>query len=84
MDNLETKTSQAITLFRNGCHKEALAIFVTFKVGFTKDEKRTLQIAYETLLGHGLFYAQLSIDIQLEVEKSKEIINKKYTSNENT
>ena len=42
---METKTSKAIGLFKDGRLRDALAIFKTFKIGFTKDERRTIQIA---------------------------------------
>lgn len=75
---METKTSKAISLFRSGCLKEALAIFSTFRVGFTKEERRTLKIAHECLSGNAGFYRQLGIDTRLEIEKSKNIILTKY------
>lgn len=73
-----TKTSKAITLLRSGCLKEALAIFSTFRVGFTREELRTLKIAYECLTGNAVFYRQLGIDTRLEIEKSKSILLDKY------
>jgi len=73
-----TKTDKAIGLFKDGKLRDALAIFRTFKIGFTKEEKRTLQIASETLNGCGLFYRQLGIDTALEVQKSITVIKRKY------
>ena len=75
---METKTSKAISLFRSGCLKEALAIFSTFRVGFTKEERRTLKIAHECLSGNAGFYRQLGIDASAEIEKSKSILIAKY------
>lgn len=75
---METKTSKAISLFRSGLMKEALAIFRTFRNGFTQEERRTLQIASETLIGNGRFYQQLGINTEKEIEKSKRIIESKY------
>ena len=48
---MRTKTEKAINLFESGCLKEALSIFRTFRIGFTKEERRTLKIAYECLSG---------------------------------
>ena len=48
---MRTKTEKAINLFESGCLKEALSIFRTFRIGFTKEERRTLQIASESLAG---------------------------------
>lgn len=75
---MKTKTSKAITLLRAGCLKEALAIFSTFRIGFTKEERRTLKIAHECLSGNAGFYQQLGIDTNAEIEKSKSILSKQY------
>lgn len=75
---MELKTNKALDLFRAGNLKEALAIFRTFRIGYTKDERRTLQIAHESLCGHSQFYQNLGLDTQAEIEKSKEIIETKY------
>lgn len=75
---METKTNKAVLLFRSGQLKEALAIFRTFKIGFTNDERRTLQIASESLSGNSLFYQQLGIDTAKEIEKSKSILISRY------
>lgn len=75
---METKTSKAITLLRSGCLKEALAIFSTFRIGFTKEERRTLKIAYECLSGNSVFYQQLDVNVDNEIEKSKLILENKY------
>ena len=75
---MQTKTSKAISQFRSGRLKEALAIFCTFRIGFTKEERRTLQIANDSLSGNSSFYRQLGIDTDKEVEKSKYILTSKY------
>lgn len=75
---MKTKTNKAISLLQCGDFKAALAIFSTFRMGFTKEEQRTLKIASESLSGKGSFYRQLGIDIDKEIEKSKSIITSKY------
>lgn len=75
---METKTSKAISLLCTGDLKGALSIFRTFRIGFTKDERRTLQIASESLSGNSSFYRQLGIDTNNEIEKSKVILTSKY------
>lgn len=75
---MKTKTEKAISLFKSGCLKEALAIFRTFRIGFTKEERRTLQIAYESLTGNDDFYKQLGIDTSDEIDKSRTILCSKY------
>lgn len=80
--SMRTKTEKAVKLFQSGCLKEALAIFRTFRIGFTKEERRTLQIASESLTGNSGFYQQIGIDTDSMIMKSKEIIIEKYFSNE--
>ena len=75
---METKTNKAVLLFRSGQLKEALSIFRTFNIGFTEDERRTLQIASEALSGNERFYKQIGIDTGKEIEKSKELLTNKY------
>ena len=79
---METKTNKAISLLRCGDFKAALAIFSTFRIGFTKEERRTLQIASESLAGNENFYQQIGIDTDSMISKSVEIITEKYLSNE--
>lgn len=73
-----TKTAKAKELFSNGKVVEALKIFSTFKVGFTKEEKRTIQIAYESQTGNAGFYQSLGIDTNAMSIRAKEIIQKVY------
>nr|DAI65106.1 MAG TPA: Tetratricopeptide repeat [Caudoviricetes sp.] len=79
---MRTKTEKAISLFQSGCLKEALAIFRSFRIGFTREERRTLQIASESLSGNASFYQQIGIDTDSMISKSVEIITEKYLSNE--
>ena len=75
---METKTSKAISLLESGCLKEALAIFSTFRMSFTKEERRTLKIAHECLSGNAGFYRQLGVDTDSEIEKSKSLLFERY------
>lgn len=75
---METKTSKAINLLRSGRLKEALAIFSTFRIGFTREEHRTLKIAHECLSGNAGFYRQLGVDTNAEIEKSRILLSRKY------
>jgi len=75
---MQTKTSKAVALLEGGKLREALAIFRTFRIGFSKEERRTIQIASETLNGCGGFYQKLGIDTALEVQKSIAVIKSKY------
>ena len=75
---MNTKTSKAVDLFKQGFIREALSIFKTFRIGFTKEEKRTLEIASDCLNGRSSFYQQLGIDVDMEISRSKSIIPLKY------
>lgn len=72
------KTDKALRMFRAGDFRGAFSIFSTFRVGFTREETRTLQIASESLGGHAEFYQSLGVDTNAEVSKAKEIIRNKY------
>ncbi len=74
----QTKTDKAKELFIYGDRVGAIAIFKTFKQGFTKEEKRTLQIAHECQTGHEAFYQNLGINTIDIWTKAKEIIKNKY------
>ena len=75
---METKTSKAIALLHSGYLKEALSIFSTFRMGFTKEERRTLKIAHECLSGNAGFYRQIGIDTSEEIAKSKSLLYERY------
>ena len=72
------KTDKALSLFRKGLIKESLAIFKTFRIGFSKEEKRIIEIASECLNGRSLFYQQLGVDVESMLLQSKLIIQLKY------
>lgn len=77
---METKTSKAITLFKNGSIREALNIFKSFRIGFTKEQKRTIQIASECLNGNAAFYKQIGTDTNGEITNAMSIIKSKYNT----
>lgn len=67
---METKTNKARTLLNSGNIVEAMQIVKTFKIGVTKEERRTIQIAYETMTGNERFYRQLQLDTEQIKEKA--------------
>lgn len=75
---METKTSKAVALLKDGRMREALAVFRTFRMGFSKEERRTIQIASETLNGCGSIYRQLGIDTDSVLEEARVILAHKY------
>ena len=74
----ETKTAQALHRLKDGDLRGALSIFATFRNGFTKDERRTIQIAHEALSGHSKFYRDLGINTSNEVVKANKLVRIKY------
>lgn len=79
----ETKTEKAISLFKLGMLKESLAIFSRFRFGFTKEERRVLQISYECLTGNSNFYKSLGYDVEECLNESRDIIRKNYSFKKN-
>ena len=73
-----SKTAQAVQKLKDGDLKGALSIFSTFKYDFTKDERRIMRIAYETLCGHGTFYQSLGIDVSQMIVNATAILYNKY------
>ena len=81
---METKTSKAIRLFQAGDYKAAFRLFSGFKMGFTKEEQRDLQITYECIndLDRCRFYESIGVDYKDAAFKSWQLIVEKYFKNE--
>lgn len=75
-----SKTAQAVQKLKDGDLKGALSIFSTFKYDLTRDERRTMRIAYESLCGHGAFYQSLGIDASQMIVDAASILHDKYLS----
>ena len=75
---METKTQKAVKLISSGDWKSGLQLIRTFRIGFTKEEMRTVEIASDVLNGHESFYRGLKIDTKKAVADCKKIITKKY------
>lgn len=75
-----SKTAQGVQKLKDGDLKGALSIFSTFKYDFTKDERRTIQIAYESMTGKAKFYESLGINTQMEIQKAQKLAIIKYLS----
>lgn len=78
MSLYRTKTERAKVLLSAGDFIGALAIIRTFRLGFSKEEKRSIEIAYESLNGHELFYRALGIDTDREIERTRQLLADKY------
>jgi len=72
------KSEKAKSLFLAGDIKGALSIYKTFPFGFTREEKRAIEIAHESLIGRAGFYQRLGIDTAAMIAQSKDIIFSKY------
>lgn len=75
---METKTQRAIALLKAGDVKEALKIFKTFRLGWSKEEKRTIDIACECLCGKDTFYSSIGIDCRKVVDQAVSVVTSKY------
>lgn len=75
---ITTATKQATDLLAAGNLLGALRIFSTFKLGFSKEERRTIQLAFEGLTGKKEFYQKLKIDTDACLIEAVAILTKKY------
>lgn len=75
---MNTKTSQALAFFKAGQLKQAFRIFKTFSGRISVNDKRTIEIAYESLTGHADFYAMLGINTDDMINEAVAIIKSVY------
>lgn len=74
----DSKTKAALELFYQGDYKQAFRIFKTFRLNFTKEEKRKIEIAYDSMTGKAAFYQSLGIDTSSVIRQSIDMIADKY------
>ena len=74
---MKTKTEKAIELYQSGNFTKALAIFKTFRLNLTKEERDTLITTHEFLNGSEAFYTQMGYNIEELEKQSKQIIENK-------
>lgn len=74
---MERKTEKAVKLFKSGDITGALGIFRTFKLGFTKEERRLVQIAYESQ-SNGDFYRSIGVDTEAVYNDAVAVLKLKY------
>ena len=70
------KTELARKLFEAGDFLGALRICRNFRLGLTSDERRTMQIAFESLTGNDAFYSSIGIDTKQIIDNSRIIVKK--------
>ena len=74
----ETKTSIAIQYVRNGEWKKALSILRRFRLGFTAEQKRIIEVASDVMNGYDNLYRGIGVDTDRILEECKAMILKKY------
>ena len=77
-----SKTAQAVQKLKDGDLKGALSIFSIFNYNFTREERRIMRIAYETLSGHGSFYQSLGINTGQMIVDATNILYDKYLNDD--
>jgi len=60
---MDTKTEKAVNFWIEGRKKESLKLFSKFKIGISKFDKQTLEVANEINTGKDLFYTQIGYDV---------------------
>lgn len=77
---METKTQRAISLFQQGKIKASMALFSRFKLGFTMEQHRMIEIARECIDDdrRTSFYKSIGIDVDAMIDEAKHIIKTKY------
>ena len=70
MSLYRTKVDKVKSLLAVGAFQKALTIVKTFRIGFSKEEKRSIEIAYEVLTGNERFYQALGIDTEKEIRNA--------------
>ena len=78
MKEYDTKTEIAIRLISEDNWKSALSIIRLFRFGFTRNQKRLIEIASDVLNGHVKFYKDLGMDTDKAVEECKTLLLEKY------
>lgn len=73
-----SKTAQVIQYLKDWDLRSALSILKTFRYDFTREERRTIQIACESMTGKAKFYESLGINTQMEIQKAQKLANTKY------
>lgn len=72
------KTQKALDYWKNKEYAKALSIFAKFRLGFSKEEKRTLEIAHDIHQGRGKFYEQLGYNLKTVCSNAHEILLHHY------
>lgn len=71
------KQEKAVLLLKQGRFEKAISIIAKFRLGFSREEKRIIEIAHECLSGHSSLYEAIGIDAEKYISKAKGIIERK-------
>ena len=74
MSLYRSKVDKVKSLLAVGAFQKALTIVKTFRLGFSREEKRSIQIAYESLSGYEQFYRSLGIDVDKVIEETRQLL----------
>lgn len=77
---MATKTKIAISLFQQGKIKASMVLFSRFKIGFTREQHRMIEIARECIDDDRIasFYKSIGIDVDAMIDEAKHLIKTKY------
>ena len=75
---MKTKSEIARSLIQSGNLKEAMRIVKGFSLIYSKEEMRTLQIAYECLSGKEAFYKQFGEDTTKIKQDAEGLLQKMF------
>lgn len=73
-----SKAQQIKNHLAGGDELEALKVAKGFFYGFTKEEKRSIDIAFEANTGKKSFYERLGVDVNTEYAKAIQILKSKF------
>lgn len=75
---MKTKTEQIKNAIIIDEWAVAFSIAKNFFAGFTKDEKKSIDIAHESKTMNSNFYESIGVDINREVNNAKSILKSKF------
>lgn len=78
MSLYRTKVDKVKSLLAAGAFQKALTIVKTFRIGFSKEEKRSIEIVHEVLTGNEKFYQALGIDTERDIRNAHKILIDKF------
>lgn len=75
---MRTKTEIAVQYLQEGKFSKALSIIKRFKIGFTPEQKRIIEISADISNGNGKIYSSIGVDPVSVISDCKKILQDKY------